>query len=137
PTGPGAAGGCGRTSAIGSPLVDEGRITRSAFIEHPTASGLARGPNGNWFVSGVLVSSIAEYDPSGARVRFVMDPPATGVLPTPNGNPQSLAFDGQGRLYYADLDLRGSLFDPDTGPDGKVRRIAFDAHGDPLPPEIV
>lgn len=138
PTAPDAGGGCGRTSAIGSPLVDAGRVTRAPFIQHLTASGLARGPNGNWFVSGVLASSIAEYDAGGALVRTIMaSPPPPLTLPAPNGSPQALAFDAQGTLYYADLDLRGSPVDPDTGDDGKVRRIRFAANGDPLAPEIV
>jgi len=139
PTAPDAPGGCGRTSAIGSPLVDEGRVTRSNFLFHNTASGIARAPNGNWFVSGVLLSTISEYDQNGSEVRAILEPPPPPfVLPTPNGNPQSLAFDAQGTLYYADLDLRGAAFNPDTGPNGKVRRIRFDENGDPLlPPEIV
>jgi outer membrane protein assembly factor BamB len=137
PTAPDAEGGCGRTSAIGSPLVDEGRVARSPFISHPTASGLARGPNGNWFVSAVLLSSIVEFSPAGAPVRTILPAPPAGPLPFPNGSPQSLAFDAEGNLYYADLDLRGSPLDPSTGPNGKVRRIRFDEEGDPLPPEIV
>jgi outer membrane protein assembly factor BamB len=132
PTAPDAAGGCGRTSAIGSPLVDAGRVTRSTFVSHLTASGIAKGPNGNWFVSSVAFSSIVEYTPAGSAVRTIV--PEHFGLPAPDGNPQSLAFDAQGTLYYADLDLRlGAI----TGPDGKVRRVRFDEHGDPLAPEII
>ena len=58
-------------------------------------------------------------------------------LPTLYGNPQSIAVDAQGSLYYADLALEGTIFTPETGSDGKVWRVAFDANGDPLPPEIV
>lgn len=85
----------------------------------------------------MLFSAIKEYDPSGSEVRTILATPPPLVLPVPNGNPQSLAFDAQGTLYYADLDLRGNLLDPDTGPNGKVRRIRFTAQGDPLPPETV
>jgi outer membrane protein assembly factor BamB len=142
PTGPDAAGGCGRTDSTGAPLVDAGRITRTGFIQHasvPTPSGIARGPNGNWFVSSVLTSRIAEYTPAGVFVRDVMAPPEGTVteLPASTGHPQSLAFDPQGRLYYADLNLVGSLLNPDTGPYGSVRRIDFDAGGNPLPPVVV
>jgi outer membrane protein assembly factor BamB len=142
PTGPDAAGGCGRTDSTGAPLVDDGRITRTSFIQHGsvvTPSGIARGPNGNWFVSSVLTSRIAEFSPTGAFVRSIMSPPEGNVteLPASTGHPQSLAFDAQGRLYYADLNLIGSLLFPDTGPNGTVRRIVFDAAGNPQPPEIV
>jgi outer membrane protein assembly factor BamB len=140
PTAPDAAGGCGRTSAIGSPLVDAGRITRSELLAEPVfaASGLARGPNGNWFVSSVLFGSITEFSPAGVKLRDIVPPPPAPItLPTPNGSPQSLAFGADGTLYYADLDLRGIVADPDTGPDGKVRRVRFDENGDPHAPEIV
>lgn len=142
PTSPDAAGGCGRTDSTGAALVDAGRITRESFIQHPsvaTPSGVARAPNGNWMVSSVLTSRIAEFAPDGTFVRDVMAPPEGTVteLPASTGHPQSLAFDAQGRLYYADLNLVGSLFNPDTGPNGTVRRIDFDASGDPLPPVVV
>jgi hypothetical protein len=142
PTGPDAAGGCGRTDATGAPLVDAGRITRTTFIQHasvPTPSGITRGPNGNWFVSSVLTSRIAEFAPDGSFVRDVMAPPEGTVteLPASTGHPQSLAFDAQGRLYYADLNLIGSLLNPDTGPNGTIRRIDFDAGGAPQPPIVV
>ncbi|RIL06278.1 MAG: hypothetical protein DCC71_07370 [Proteobacteria bacterium] len=142
PTGPDAAGGCGRTDATGAPLVDDGRIARETFVQHPavaTPSGLARGPSGNWFVSSVLTSRIAEFSPSGAFVRDVMAPPEGNVteLPASTGHPQSLAFDAQGRLYYADLNLVGSILTPDTGPNGTVRRIDFDASGAPSAPKVV
>jgi outer membrane protein assembly factor BamB len=144
PTGPDAAGGCGRRDATGAPLVDEGRITRETFVQHPsvgTPSGVARGPNRHWFVASVLTSAIAEFDETGAYVRTVMSPPEGPVtqtgLPASTGHPQTIAFDAQGTLYYADLDLRGNVLNPDTGPNGTVRRIRFDAQGDPLPPEIV
>ncbi len=145
PTGPDAAGGCGRDDGgtPAAPLVDAGRIQREIFIQHPsvpTPSGITRGPNGNWFVSSVLFGTIAEFDPSGAWVRTVMEPPE-GVppieLPASVGHPQSVAFDSGGTLYYSDLDLRGSLLFPDTGPNGSVRRIRFDASGAPLPPERI
>jgi outer membrane protein assembly factor BamB len=140
PTGPDAAGGCGRTDSTGAPLVDEGRIEVETFIQDPsifTPSGIARAENGNWFVSSVLFGKIAEFTPAGAFVRTILDPGTVLQLPAPTGHPQSLAFDAQGTLYYADLDLRGSLLNPDTGPNGTIRRIRFDEDGDPLPPDFV
>jgi len=142
PTGPDAAGGCGRTDATGAPLVDAGRIVKASFIQHgtiATPSGIARGPNGNWFVSSVLTSRIAEFSPAGVFVRSILSPPEGPVteLPASTGHPQSLAFDAQGRLYYADLNLIGSLLNPDTGPNGSLRRIDFDATGVPQPPIVV
>jgi outer membrane protein assembly factor BamB len=141
PTGPDAAGGCGRSDALGSPLVDEGRIVEEVFVDAPEAaipSGIARAPNGNWYVSSVLLGTIAEFDPDGAFVRSIAAPPEpVQELPKSTGSPQSLAVDHEGSLYYADLDLQGDFFSPEPGPDGKVRRIAFDANGDPLPPVVV
>jgi len=140
PTSPDAAGGCGRVDGTGAPLVDAGRLQQEIFISDDsigTPSGLARGPNGNWFVGDVLFGAIGEFDANGAFVRLVLDPGSVTKLPTPYGNPQSLAFDSKGTLYYADLDLVGPLLNPDTGPDGKVRRIRFAQDGTPQLPEIV
>ena len=140
PTAPDALGGCGRIDATGASLVDAGRLTREVFIHAPqvgTPSGLARAPNGGWYVGDVLFGRIAEFDANGAFLRHVMDSGAAGTLPTLYGNPQSIAVDAQGTLYYADLALEGSIFIPETGSDGKVWRIGFDESGDPLPPEIV
>lgn len=142
PSGPDAAGGCGRTDSTGAPLVDAGRIAKESFIQSgavSTPSGIARGPNGNWFVSSVLTSRIAEFSPAGAFVRNILSPPEGPVveLPASTGHPQSLAFDAQGRLYYADLNLIGSVLNPDTGPNGTVRRIDFDASGAPQPPVVI
>ncbi len=142
PTGPDAAGGCGRTDSTGAALVDAGRIAKSSFIQNAavaTPSGITRGPNGNWFVSSVLTSRIAEFTPAGALVRSIMSPPEGPVviLPASTGHPQTIAFDAQGNLYYADLNLVGSILTPDTGPNGTVRRIRFDPNGTPQPPEIV
>jgi outer membrane protein assembly factor BamB len=141
PTSPDATGGCGRTDPTGAPLVDAGRITKETFISDgghvATPSGLARAPNGDWYVGDVLFGRIAEYDAQGQFVRMIMDSSPVAALPTRYGNPQSIAVDSRGTLYYADLDLVGSLFTPDTGPDGKIWRVRFDAHGNPLTPEVL
>jgi outer membrane protein assembly factor BamB len=141
PTGPDAAGGCGRTDATGAPLVDAGRVARTAFINDSahvaTPSGIARSPSGGWYVGEVLFGRMAEYDVDGHFVRMIVNHDQVGTLPTPFGNPQSIAVDSQGTVYYADLALEGGIFDPDTGSNGKVWRVRFDGNGDPLEPEIL
>jgi hypothetical protein len=103
-----------------------------------TASAIARARNGNWFVSSVFTGEIGEYTPGGALVRKVLTPPAGEPLPTfSTGNPFGIAVDCQGALYFADLNLVGSLPDVGPGPNGKVRRITFDASGTPSAPSIV
>jgi cysteine-rich repeat protein len=42
-----------------------------------------------------------------------------------------------GTIYYADLDLQGTLPSVGPGPNGKVWRITFDGSNNPNPPEIV
>ncbi|MFQ5665431.1 MAG: PQQ-binding-like beta-propeller repeat protein, partial [Candidatus Binatia bacterium] len=141
PTGPDAAGGCGKADVLGSPMADE--VTVETFIKDPmnlaTPSGIVRAPNGNWYASSVLTGIIAEYDPEGNFVRRVLEPPAgKRALPLSTGHPQGLAVDREGVLYYADLNLVAS---PSRGigpgPNGSVRRITFDARGAPQPPEVV
>ena len=140
PTAANAAGGCGRTDSTGAPLVDAGRITRTTFIHDSriaTPSGIARSPKGGWYVGEVLFGRIAEFDANGQFLRMIVNNDQLGTLPTPYGNPQSIAVDSQGTLYYADLALEGTIFEPDTGSDGKVWRVRFDANGDPMEPEIL
>ena len=144
PSGPDAAGGCGRADGLGSPLADADRVHRELFIRDPghvgTPTGLARAPNGNWYVASVLTGQIAEFDPDGGFVRMIVQPgPDETVLELPlsTGHPQSVAVDARGVLYYADLNLVGSLFDAGPGPNGTVRRVVFDAGGNPAPPEVV
>jgi polyvinyl alcohol dehydrogenase (cytochrome) len=67
---------------------------------------------------------------------MILDP-VEEAPPIATGNPQSLAVSKDGSIYYADLDLVGTLPNVSPGPNGKVRRIRFDAMGDPLAPEIV
>jgi outer membrane protein assembly factor BamB len=101
-----------------------------------TFSGLAIAPNGNLYAASVFTGSIGEYDLDGNFVRALLTP-STTTLPIPTGTPQGIAVGGDGTIYYADLDLRGTLPNVGPGPNGKVWRIRFDASGDPLPPEIV
>ena len=75
PTGPDAAGGCGRTDGLGSPLADPDRVNREVFIEHGsirTPSGIARAPGGTWMVSSVLFGRISEFDENGDFLRSIL-----------------------------------------------------------------
>jgi DNA-binding beta-propeller fold protein YncE len=134
PTAPDAAGGCGGRDSLGSPQAD--RVFGETFARSlATFSGLAMSPRGTLYAASVLTGQIFEYDLDGGRLRTVLDSPRW-LPPHPHGTPQGLAVDSAGTLYYADLDLRREgLFGIDTGPDGKVWRIRFDADGAPLTPE--
>ena len=138
PTAPNAAGGCGATDATGAPLADA--VQREVFATASdgmlTFSGLAFAPNGNLYAGSVLTGRIAEYDLDGNLVRLLLAPEQE-VPPIPTGNPQALAVGADGTVYYADLNLEGTLPDVGPGPNGKVWRIRFDSAGNPLPPEIV
>jgi hypothetical protein len=137
PTGPDAAGGCGRTDASGSPVADV--VSREVFLAPAGFSaftGLAFAPNGNLYVASVLSGEIGEYDGNGELVRMILAP--GGMFPPfPTGTPQSLAVDARGTLYYADIDLVGEFPDLGPGPNGKVRRITFDEANRPRAPEII
>jgi outer membrane protein assembly factor BamB len=137
PTAPDAGGGCGMVDAQGSPKADV--VQRQVFIPSSglsTYSGLAFAPNGNLYAAQVLTGRIGEYDAAGSFVRFIVNPPES-LPPTSTGNPQGIAVDSRGTLYYADLQLVGTFPNLGPGPNGKVWRVTFDSDNDPLPPEIV
>ncbi len=158
---PGVAGeGCETLDPSGAFIVDDDAgVVRETLItptvDDPgtmedetnfmfTFTGLAIRPdNGNLYAASVITGRIAEYDvETGAFVRWIVthDEPGFGggwSLPQPFGTPQGITVAPDGTVYYADLDLMGSLPDIDTGPDGKVWRVRMDAAGDPLTPEIV
>jgi outer membrane protein assembly factor BamB len=147
PTGPTPGAGCGRLDAVGSPLADEANVNRETFVTTDAATGMltftgvAIAPNGHLFAASVVTGRIAEYDLDGNFIRLVVDPggsPLPPTFPTPTGNPNGIGFGADGTLYYADLDLFGTFpNDVNTGDDGRIRRVRFDKHGEPLPPEIV
>ena len=137
PKAPDANGGCGGTDSLGSPRAD--RVFGETFVRAlATFSGLAMSPHGTLYAASVLTGQIFEYElDGGRRLRTILDSPHW-LPPHPHGTPQGLAVDSAGTLYYADLDLqREGLFGIDTGPDGKVWRIRFDAEGTPLEPEVI
>jgi outer membrane protein assembly factor BamB len=140
PTGPDAAGGCGRLDPTGQPLANLNRVNRSVFIQGTgitTYTGLARAKNGNLYVGQVLAGVIQEYDfgsnPLRAPVRTIVPQPP-GWAADYTGTPQGLAVGADGTLYYADLDIQSNL---EPGDDGKFWRVRFDAKGNPQPPEAI
>ncbi len=135
PSSPDPNGGCGSTDALGSPLADS--VNRETFLSlmgFTAYTGLAIAPNGNLYVADILSGEIGEYDLDGNLVRMILDP---GPGPITTGDPQGLAVDSDGTLYYTDLDLVGTFPDLGPGPNGTVWRITFDGAGNPQPPEIV
>jgi sugar lactone lactonase YvrE len=135
PTAPEAEGGCGGRDALGSPQAD--RVDREVLIRAPaTFSGLAFSPRGTLYAASVATGRIYEYDLDGAWLRTILEPPEWWP-PFSTGHPQGIAVDSEGTLYYADLDLVRKGFTARPGPDGKLRRIRFDAAGQPLPPETL
>ncbi|MEZ5504324.1 MAG: PQQ-binding-like beta-propeller repeat protein [Halioglobus sp.] len=138
PTGPDAAGGCGGIDPQGSPLADV--VNREVFLPPnglSTYSAIAIAPNGNLYIATNLTGTIGEYDPNGNLVRMILNPGPFVSLPIPTGNPQGMTVGPDGTIYYADLDLQGTLPSVGPGPNGKVWRITFDASNNPNPPEVI
>lgn len=138
PTSADAEGGCGGIDSTGAPVADV--VQRETFATPEqgmaTFSGITTAPNGNLYVSSVLTGRIGEYDLDGNLVRLILAP-EQALPPITTGHPQGLAVDSEGTLYYADLDLVGTLPNVGAGPDGRVWRIRFDKDNNPLPPEVV
>lgn len=142
PTGPDAAGGCGRLDPTGAPLADS--VQKALFIAAdqnvPTPNGVAGSPAGGFYVSSIFNGVIAEYDADGSFVRRILQPPAGETLgfdPYSTGTPLGLAVDSRGTVYFADLGL--VIRDGNIGPGprtGSIRRIRFE-NGEPLAPEIL
>lgn len=121
----------------GAESCDTTTLNSSTFIEDPqmtTPFGIARAPNGNWYVSSVLLPpEIREYTPEGQFVRTVIE--GTDI-----GNPAGLAVASDGTVYYADLGLVEQPPPQFFGPGdhtGTVRRVKFDGDGNALPPETL
>lgn len=112
-------------------------VNRATFIKDKdlnTPLGIVRQPNGNWYMSSVLLPPvIREYDAEGTYIRTILDEEA-------GGNPAGLALASDGTLYYADLALEEKPPPQAYGPaegEGTVRKITFDADGEPAPPETI
>jgi hypothetical protein len=143
PTGPDAAGGCGRVDGTGAPLADEAH--RGQFIaadDHvATPNAVVAAPTRGFYVSSAFTGVLAEYDEAGRFVRTLVAPPAgeqLGAQPYSTGAPFGMGVDPTtGSIYWADLAIGiTDSIGPIDGA-GTVRRITFDADGNPRPPETM
>jgi outer membrane protein assembly factor BamB len=150
PTGLGPGQGCEGRDASGAPIADAVQREPLFFgsdLAPPqifTASGLAFAPNGNLYAAGVANGEIGEWDLAGNFVRWILEPVGAPyplgfptAYPLPRGTPQGITVAGDGTVYFADLNLIGRFPNLGPGPNGSVRRIRFDEHGAPLPPELI
>ena len=143
PTSADVAGGCGRVDGTGAPLADQAH--RGPFIpadEHvATPNAVVGAPGGGFYVSSAFTGVLAEYDGSGRFVRTLVAPPAgeqLGAQPYSTGAPIGMGVDPTtGTVYWADLAIGiTDSIGPIDGA-GTVRRITFDADGDPRPVETL
>ena len=143
PTSADAAGGCGRVDGTGAPLTDEAH--KRPFIpadEHvATPNAVVGAPGGGFYVSSAFTGVLAEYDDAGRFVRTLVTPPADeqlGAQPYSTGAPIGMGVDPlTGSLYWADLAIGiTDSIGPIDGA-GTVRRITFDAEGNPGPVETL
>jgi len=116
---------------------DPATLNRATLIddeELSTPFGIARAPNGNWYVSSVLLPpEIREYDTEGNFVRTV-------IAGEDIGNPAGIAVASDGTIYYADLGLVEQPAPQFFGPGdhtGTVRRVRLDDEGNASTPEII
>jgi sugar lactone lactonase YvrE len=137
------AGGCNTKDTTGAPMTTKVKPTR--FIEPgngnslATPNAIAKSPKGTLYVSSVFNGVIAEFTAAGKYVRDILRPPAgeqLGAKPFSTGTPLGVGVGPDGSVYYADIGIVISAdgIGPGRG-TGKVRRIAFDRTGKPLPPE--
>jgi polyvinyl alcohol dehydrogenase (cytochrome) len=113
---------------------DSVSVTRTAFIEYSgiTATiGAVQRPDRHWYISVVFDNAtIKEHDENGAFMRDL-------IAPKTGGNPGGLALDSEGTLYYADIGLSGEPLPGPVAGKGSVRKITFDANGNPSLPETI
>jgi sugar lactone lactonase YvrE len=143
PTSDTPEGGCDGTDATGAPMTT--KVTPTVFITAgqgnslATPNAIAMSEDGKLYVTSVFNGVIAEFTRDGTYVRDILKPPAGEVLgaqPFSTGTPLGIGVGPDGSVYYADIGITAT---PDgIGPGdgtGHVRRITFDAQGEPQPPE--
>jgi sugar lactone lactonase YvrE len=143
PTSDTPEGGCDGKDATGAPRTT--KVTPTRFITPgdgnslATPNDIAKGPDGKLYVSSVINGVIAEFTADGRYVRDVLKPPAgeaLGPQPFSTGTPLGVGVGPDGSVYYADIGI--VVGEDGLGPGrgtGRVNRIAFDASGNPRPPE--
>jgi hypothetical protein len=145
PTSSTPSGGCDGTDATGAPMATNVKMTQFIKPGAPnslaTPSGVALGPNGKLYVASVFNGVIAEFKRDGTYIRDVLRPPAgesLGAKPYSTGTPLGLGVGPDGSIYYADIGIVVSKDGVGPGDGtGHVRRITFDANGQPRAPETM
>jgi hypothetical protein len=142
PTSSTPSGGCDGKDETGAPLATH--VTSTLFIAPSpdntvaTPAGIAKGPNDHFYIASVFNGVIAEFTSDGAFVRDVLKPPAGEMLGEKSfstGTPLGVGVAPDGSVYYADVGIVATSdgIGPGRG-TGTVRRITFDASGNPKPP---
>jgi len=142
PTSNTPSGGCDSKDATGAPLATH--VMSTLFIAPSstntlaTPAGIAKGPDGHFYIASVYNGVIAEFEPDGTFVRDVLKPPAGEMLgerPFSTGTPSGVGVAPDGTVYYADIGIVATSDGIGPGRDtGTVRRITFDGSGNPKPP---
>ena len=145
PTSNTASGGCDGKDATGAPMATNVKstifIAPSKANTLATPNAIAKGPNGHLFVTSVFNGVIAEFTADGKFIRDILKPPAGEVLgekPFSTGTPLGVGVAPDGSVFFADIGIVATKdgIGPGRG-TGHVRRIAFDAAGNPKAPEIM
>ncbi len=145
PTSNTPAGSCDGKDATGAPM--DTHVKPTLFIKPTkentlaTPDAIAKGPNGKLYVSSVFNGVIAEFTADGTFIRDILKPPAGELLgeqPFSTGTPLGIGVGPDGSVYFADIGIVATKkgIGPGDG-TGRVRRIAFDAAGNPQPPETM
>jgi hypothetical protein len=145
PTSDTPSGGCDGKDPTGAPLATN--VQGKMFIKPlegntvVTPAGIAKSADGKIYVASVFNGVIAQFTGDGKYVRDILHPPkgdTLGAKPYSTGTPLGIGVAPDGSVFYADIGIVVS--DKGVGPgdgEGHVRRIAFDAAGNPQPPEIM
>ena len=129
---PESVAGCTGRDETGAPLAEG--VRRDVFARGLyTFSGLAFARNGNLYAASVFTGEIVELD-AEASSSASSSTRRAGCRPSRRGRPRASRSTRRGSVYFADLDLVWDFPAIDAGPNGRVRRIRFDAQGEPLPP---